>query len=369
MLGAIAVRNLFRNKIRSLLTILGIAIGVSLFSSALTIISHFEQQTDRLIKSYHLDITVISKDAATPVVSKIPISYYHQIEKIKGIGNTSSLVIGSVKSAWNPYFYIIGISSIDMLSQKISMMQGRLFSPGKKEILWGNEALKKVKVKIDDKLSFNNEIFTIVGIYATGHPIIDGGAIIDIKDAQKMLKQDNYVNMIFITVDKGITPVEIIKKIEQQFPDLSAYISGDFMRQIRLYSTIESFALIISAIALITCCIVVVNTFFMVISERIKEIGILSAVGWSKWMILKMILWEALLLSSMGNLLGNLFGCAYLWLFNNINTVGFGWLPQWITWKIFLFSILLSLIAGILGSLYPAIVAVRLLPADALRQE
>lgn len=370
MLFTIAVRNLFRNKIRSFLTLLGIAIGVSLFSSALTITSNFEQETHDLIKSYQLDIMVQSKDAATPIVSKIPLTYYSQINKIKGVKNTSAMVLGSIKSEWSPYFLIIGISSIDMLSQKIFMKEGRFFSPEKKEIIWGDEALKKVKVKINDKVSFSeDDIYSIVGIYATGHHLIDGGIILNIEDAQKILKKDDYVNMIFISVDKNISPKEVIKQINQQFPALFANISGDFFKQVRLFQTIESFAWVISAIALITCCIVVMNTFFMVISERIKEIGILTAVGWSKWMVMRIILWEALLLSAIGSLAGNLLGCAYLWLFNMSDTVGFGWLPPGIPWKIILLSVQLSMVAGILGSIYPAFVAARLLPAEALRHE
>ena len=112
------------------------------------------------------------------------------------------------------------------------------------------------------------------------------------------------------------------------------------------------------------------NTFLVAVSERTKEIGLMMAVGWSRLMVMKMIISESLVVCFLGGVLGNLIAAVQLWLFHTMNPEGLGWLVSMsFSTRIFLESVALSLLLGIAGSLYPAIRASRLLPAEALRHE
>jgi putative ABC transport system permease protein len=366
----IAFRNLSRNKIRSSLTLLGIAIGVSVFVSSVAIIHGFEDQTRDIIRSYDIDITVQAKGAATPVMSRISMVDYRQMSRIPGIRDISSLILGSIKTQWNPYFVIVGLSSIEMLARKFDMKEGRLFIPEKREVILGQGACNILKRKLGDELTvMENETFTIVGIFSTGHLLIDGAAVLDLRDAQRILKRDDHVNMAFIGVRKDRSPQEVLERIQNGFPGLAAKPASDFVSQIRLFKTIESVAWVISVISLVTCCVIVMNTFFMVVSERVKEIGILMAVGWSRLKILGVLLREAGLLCLMGSILGNGLAIFYLRLFNAMGSMGYGWVPQSIPLDVALASTAVSVAAGLLGSLYPAFAASRLSPAEALQSE
>jgi putative ABC transport system permease protein len=108
----------------------------------------------------------------------------------------------------------------------------------------------------------------------------------------------------------------------------------------------------------------------MAVSERTREIGILMAIGWGRSMIMKTIILEALILCLAGGFIGNLLGLFQNWAFNVLNPEELAWLvPVSIPWEISLESIGLALLLGIAGSLYPALRASRLLPAEALRYE
>jgi putative ABC transport system permease protein len=164
-------------------------------------------------------------------------------------------------------------------------------------------------------------------------------------------------------------PQDVLERIQGRFPQLSAKPAADFVNQIRLFKTVESVVWVISMISLVTCCVVVMNTFIMVVSERTKEIGILMAVGWSKVRIINVLLSEAAALCLLGSLLGNSLALLYFRILNHLDTIGFGWTPQAIPADILVLSMGASLGAGLLGSLYPAVRASRLSPAAALRSE
>ncbi len=145
---------------------------------------------------------------------------------------------------------------------------------------------------------------------------------------------------------------------------------GDFVGQISLIQTVDTAAWAISIIALISSCIVVMNTLVMAVSERTKEIGVLMAIGWSRSRIMRTIIWESLIICFVGGLLGNLMGLALLWGLQFVHSSG---LLLWASVsgipRTILLTMGISLLLGLVSSLYPAFLSTRLLPAEALRHE
>ena len=353
------------------MTLFGVAIGISTFVSLTTISQGFKSQINGIIKSYSIDICVMTKGATNPAYSKISLSDYHKIGDIEGIQGISSLVLGSMRSPWNPYFIVIGVSSLEPFANKLGMIEGRMLIPGKKEIVLGELSARRLNLRMGDKILLKEgEEFSIAGIHVTGSKMIDGAGILDIRDAQRMLYRDDYINMAFIQVKEGKSPEDVLEKINQHFPQFSATRSGNLIGQIRLIKVVEASAWTISIISFIACCIIVMNTFMMAVTERTKEIGILRAVGWSRLMVAKNIVFEAIGICLLAGILGNLMGFVQLWIFSQVNPEGLGW---WVSLSgsidILLKSIGLSLLLGIIGSLYPALQASKLLPAEALRYE
>lgn len=109
------------------------------------------------------------------------------------------------------------------------------------------------------------------------------------------------------------------------------------------------------------------NTMVMSVFERIREIGILRAIGWGRFMILRLILAEGLILCLLGGLLGVGLGVAGLQVLRFLK--GFEWIQGTYSVGLFGESLVVALGMGLLGSIYPAIRAVRITPIEALRYE
>jgi len=366
----LALKNIYRNKLRNFLTLLGVAAGIAVFVTSLSVSNGFKEQITDLIKKYSIDITVQSKGAATPLMSRIAVSDYLRLRDVAGVRDVSSLVLGSVKAPWNPYFIVAGISSGEALSSKFAMLEGRPPVPGRKELILGSLASAQLHYRPGNKIVLiDSEVFTVTGIYTFGSRIMDAAAVLDITDAQRLLKTDQYVNMAFIQVDPGIDPGLIMERIQELLPNLSVLRSADFTGQVRMFNTVNFFVWVISLISIFTCCIVVMNTLFMAISERTREIGVLMAIGWSRFMIFRMILTEAVIICLAGGIAGDVGGLLFLSVLNRMNVIGVGWMPASIPPEIVAASFALSLGLGVVSACYPAFIASKLLPVDALRYE
>ena len=114
---------------------------------------------------------------------------------------------------------------------------------------------------------------------------------------------------------------------------------------------------------------VLLNTFIMAISERTKEVGILSAIGWSRQMIVSIFLVESLLLSFGGGIIGYM--CSYpvmSILLNNFANISM-YLPEAPSLDIFSNVLLMSLFIGFFSALFPALYATKINISKAIRHE
>ncbi len=354
-----------------MITLFGVAFAVSAFVALTSVSNGFKTQMGDIIKTYSIDITVSSKGAATPMASSISSGDYEGLRALKGVRNLSSLIVGAVRSPWNPYFLLFGRSSVESFFSKLGIVEGRSLRPGTKEIMIGQRAAEQCRIKANDMVSMSgDDSFRVAGIFTSGSRVIDGAAVLDIGDARRILRKDETVNMAFIQVALDRDIQSVVDEVNGKFKDLTAVKGGDLVGQLRLIKTVDVFVWVITVIAFVTCSFMVMNTFVMSVSERTGEIGILRAVGWNSFMVIRMILSESLVLCLLGGLLGNLLAFGELWCFQIANPEGLGWLVSAsVSFRVFLGSLGLSLLLGIAGSLYPAIRATRLVPADALRHE
>ena len=147
---------------------------------------------------------------------------------------------------------------------------------------------------------------------------------------------------------------------------LEVRTAEDWAREFEKFSSdLDLFLLIMTSIGVTIAVLGIVNTMLMSVTERIIEFGILKANGWADGDVLRLIACESALLGVSGGVLGCLLGWAGTLLIN----------ARWPT-RIHLyaspglltFSLVFSIVVGILGGLYPAIWAARMRPMDAIRR-
>lgn len=142
--------------------------------------------------------------------------------------------------------------------------------------------------------------------------------------------------------------------------------SVDWAEKINDFSgDLDLFLTIMTSIGVIIAVLSIVNTMLMSVSERIIEFGILKANGWSRRDVMRLITFESAILGVGGGMLG----CALGW---GATQVGNWYYPT----RIYLyaspellgFGVLFATLLGVLGGLYPAVWAMRMVPMDAIRR-
>src|SRR5690606_21789440 len=109
----------------------------------------------------------------------------------------------------------------------------------------------------------------------------------------------------------------------------------------------------------------VLNTMLMSVVERVREISILRAIGWRKSRVVRMIVGECLILSLTGAVLGTIGAVAFTRWLSTLPAVS-GFIEGRIAPVVMLEGLGMAVMVGIVGALYPALRAVRLLPTEGL---
>jgi putative ABC transport system permease protein len=161
---------------------------------------------------------------------------------------------------------------------------------------------------------------------------------------------------------------EVVERINAEFPEASAALSSDFVDQMPDFNTTDAMIGGISFLAIAIGGVGVLNTMLMSVFERTREIGVLRALGWRRKAILGLIMREAFWLGLLGGVAGIAFAFGFTYMISLIPLFGSALMPLW-EWQMFARAIVVALSLGVVGGLYPAYRATRLLPVEALRYE
>jgi putative ABC transport system permease protein len=175
--------------------------------------------------------------------------------------------------------------------------------------------------------------------------------------------------------DNEVTNMEVIPKDSSKVTQLKDLINIRFKGELQALNMQESASVItsfidnlrialwaISGIAGVVGGIVVTNTMLMSVMERMKEFGVLKAIGWQNYHVIKMIISESIILSIIGGILGVILGILISMIADYYTKI-----PSVITIDLIIQALLFALIMGIVGGIYPAIKSAKMSPVEATR--
>lgn len=366
----LAFKNIFRNRIRTLLTVLGAAVGIAIYVSLTNVSDNFKRQLIDMTDGSRVDLVIQSADAGTPLGSRISDELVQEIDSLDEVLKSVQVVLHRLRVPWNPFLMVIGFSSMELIPNNIRLLEGRYPEAGTNEILIGVEIARMGYQPGQNIILQRDTMYRVAGVYSSEVKLANGSVVMHLDSARKMAEARDYVNMVFVQLRENVSLSDAQKIFEQNFRGLYAAPTGALADNILLTNVVESSVKIIAMLAIIGACVVVANTLMMSVTERTREIGTLMAIGWSNLMILRLILFESILISLAALILGCATAYSVLWLISTVNLEGVGW---WITpvpsTEIIVNAILISLALGIVGGALPAYTATKLNPADALRYE
>lgn len=387
-------RNLRRRKLRSFLTLSGIALG----AFALTVMGSLSENFNRQIGSLEefLEEQVLVRPKGSSVffaAGHLPMSMLPELEAIEGVKvavpNMEVLFDEDDEGTFGPPKAINGVDIARALNSPLNdldLASGRKVEPGERwKIVLGSTLARDVgeserlgrPARPGDVVTIRDHEWEVVGIgVATATPI-DSFAVASIEDT-RVIEQEadvsgslnvaNVAEEFQVYPEDGVAPNDLADRVEQVVADRGVvFPPATSSEQLQQQTAIFNAIILGSAlVALLVGGVAIINTMVFSVTERTREIGIKKAIGASDRDILREFLSESSILSFAGGIFGGFLG--YLFTFAlNASTRDTGVIAFTVTPRLALFVFGLSLVIGAGAGLLPARRAARIDPVRALR--
>ena len=381
---SLVVKNPFRNKTRSSLAIVGIAIGIMVIVALGMITGGLENSTQSTLKAGAAEITV-SQAGSTGIGSSGSINQTYVadilslsgVKSTAGILRTSNTTTGSTNSNNTQGGFGGGLSITGIDSDKLSLMSvdsvnGTAFTnDSTDQVIIGKTEAQSLNKTIGDTINLYGQNFTITGTFETGNFMTDNGIVMPLSTLQNLTSNQNKVSEVLVKVTDNANVTTVSNTITNAYPNqLTTSTAADSANRINQgLGFISTASWAISLLAIFIGAVGVINTMVMTVYERTREIGVLKAVGWKDSRILGMILGESIVLTLIAFVVGTVIAVVGVEvLLTLVPSVGNAITPSFSIY-IFLRAFGIALLVGVIGGLYPAYRASRLSPTEALRYE
>jgi putative ABC transport system permease protein len=370
---SLVYKNIARRRIRSALTVTGMAVAVAAVIALVGIADGFKRSFLDMYQAHGVDVVVVRGRSADRMTSELDQGIGAKIAMIPGVTAVEPVLLDVVSlEELGPVGVVVqGLEPTGDLARERSLSAGTWFGADDKKVaMLGRILAANLGKSAGDEVEiYENERFRIVGVYDGGNIFDNGAMIVPLAELQRMLDQSHQVTAFNVRVDRsqGETVVPgVVQAINGQGLGVSAMATENYVATDSKIQIASAMAWSISAIALVIGAVGMLNTMIVSVFERTSEIGILRAIGWRRGRIVRMIILEAGLLSVAGGVIGTLLALAMTQLLSRAPTTA-GLVSGYVAPGVVSQGLCIAVLIGILGAIYPAIRAARLLPTVALR--
>ncbi|TVQ02962.1 MAG: ABC transporter permease [Planctomycetaceae bacterium] len=367
--------NLRGRPARSLLTLSGIAVAVAAVVSLLGVVRGFERSLLELHQGRGVDVMVQQAGRLQMTSSVLRESIGETISAVNGVVAVHPSLIEVLSLIQDDLMGVVvqGWSPDSGPVQKLKLLDGALFSgPEAREVIVGQRLASALGVAVGGTVELlEGEPFRVVGVFESGNVFDSGSMFVPLRSLQRLMFREGEVTMFAVVAER---------RDPESLRDLAARIrlgvdgkveaepADDLARRSTEIRVARSFAWLTSVIAVTIGSIGMLNTMMMAVFERTREIAMLRALGWRRRRVIAMILGEATLLSVAGAAIGVLASILFVRFLASLPASGrlvSGDLPVAAMGQ----GVLLALLLGLIGGLYPAWSAARLTPVEGLRHD
>jgi len=379
----IAINNLRRRKLKMAFLTIGLMVGIATIVTLVTLTNSMSGDIERKMDEFGANILI------TPQSKDLSMSYggislggvtfdqreirQEDLARITTIANSRNIsaispkVLGGIRVGGRDILLV----GVDFAAELRMKQWWEIFGEapkGENELLLGSDAAKALNVMTGDSLDIKGEKFKVSGILGQTGSQDDALVFARLGKAQKLLGKEGRITLVEVAALCSGCPIsDMVSQIAEKLPDAKvSAIQQVVESRLHALDQFRRFSYGVAAVVVFIGALIVFVTMMGSVNERTTEIGVFRAIGFRKSHIMRIILLEALLVSLLAGLLGYAsgMGAAKLtlpFMAENGNAA--------LAWDatVMAGSIALSLVVGILASLYPALQASRMDPTEALR--
>ena len=365
------LRGLLARPLRTLLTVLGIALAVAGFVALTGLTAGVQHSFSSGIDENGADVVVSQRSAFNLVSSTVPTSLGPALAAVPNVAAVSGILLNITTADEAANIVMAGWPSDSFLWRDMPLVAGRLPVAGDAwPVILGKSIASALDKKVGDTVELQFQPYTIVGISAFSSMLNQNSAIVPLEGLRQLLSQNDVFTLYEVKLERPLDKGEIAAARAQLAVAAAGFEVGDteqFASSIRVFDLLQAIARTISLVVMAMASVAVANTLLMAVNERTFEIGVLAALGWSPRRILRLIVIEGVLMSAAGGVTGILLGAAAMQLAARTRFAAGLIVPYLSGWSVTQ-ALIFVLIAGPVGAIYPAWRATRLLPAEALRR-
>ncbi|MDU2076391.1 MAG: ABC transporter permease [Veillonella sp.] len=392
--------SLIANKLRSLLTMLGIIIGVAAVIALVSIGNGVKQDIENSISSLGSNLLVVLPGAPrTPgarssqgSMKSLKISDYEAIAKLEGVKAASPMTNGSYVVIYQNKNWTTSVAGVNANFQDVNnwtMTSGRFFSDKnvqnrERVAVVGQTVVKNLFTDEDPvgkEIRVKNIPFRVIGVLKSkGNGTMgndqDDTVLIPYTTSMERVEGIDYLRRVYVVAkdDEGIdrlqADIENLLRVRHNIKDTNL---DDFniqnMKSIMetVAQTTGTFTLFLGAVAAISLVvggIGIMNIMLVSVTERTREIGVRKALGATYSVIVTQFLIEAVVISLIGGFIGIAFGIGaskVIGMVSGMSTI--------VSVPTIIMSFAFSMAIGLIFGIYPARKAAKLNPIDALHYE
>lgn len=380
-LSTISLNNLRRRRAKALMLIAGLAVGVATVVSMLAITAALRADTEKKIDQYGANILVQPRSddlslsyggvavGVSTAVAELTSADVASIRTIKNKENVATVApkLLSPVDVSGARVLLVGVDFQQELKLKKWWNWEGKVPEGTDQIIVGQEAAARLKAMPGSTLEILGKQFSVAAVLNATGGQDDSLIYADLGTVQALTNKPGQVSLVEVSALCSTCPIDqIVQQIGDKLPNAKVTALAQVMKsREQTVDQLSNFSLAVSVVVLLVGGLVVLTSMMSSVNERTREIGIFRAVGFRRSHIVRIILMEALLLSLVSGLVGWAIGT----LGSSVIAEQVAKLDVGVSWDPVLAgeALGLAVLVGIAGSLYPAIRASALDPAEALR--
>jgi putative ABC transport system permease protein len=365
LIAKLVAANLTQRPVRTVLSILLIAVPVALMLTLVGLSRGFIEDSSRRTRGVGADVIVRSPDShvgASFALSNMPQKLVTRLGEIPHV-TLATGVASHLVSGWTTVSGI-EVTDFERMSGGFVFREGHSFEKPD-DIVLDTYYAQQIRVHVGSKVNLLGRDWNVAGVVEPGkltHIFLPLNVLQDLDGSEGKVAQ------IYLQVDNPANTHAVIDSIKALLPGYHVFTIEELLSLTSVDNIpfLRAFINVIIGVAVLIGAAVASLSMYMAIQQRTREIGILKALGASKLLILRIVVMEALFLGLGGSILGIGFSFAGRWLLAKLVPASLpqAIVPQW--WPI---AGAIAMGSAVLGALYPAMLAAWQDPIEAISYE